>query len=86
VHEFYLICDNIESFVAALKKHDIQCGPLHHQGWGVLTHVLLPGGGKLGVYEPRHARPKPMKAKSSSPRKSASRTTRKKVVKKKRKR
>lgn len=31
-------------------------------GWGVLTQVTLPGGGKLGVYEPRHARPKPMSA------------------------
>jgi hypothetical protein len=24
----------------------------------MLTHITLPGGGKLGVYQPRHARPK----------------------------
>ena len=24
---------------------------------GLLTHVVLPGGGKLGVYQPRHPRP-----------------------------
>lgn len=24
---------------------------------GLLTRVTLPGGGRLGVYEPRHARP-----------------------------
>jgi hypothetical protein len=28
---------------------------------GVLTQLTLPGGGKLGVYQPRHARPEPMK-------------------------
>ena len=28
------------------------------KGWGVLTQLSLPGGGQLGIYEPRHARPK----------------------------
>jgi len=27
------------------------------RGWGLLTEATLPGGGKLGVYQPRHARP-----------------------------
>jgi hypothetical protein len=27
------------------------------QRWGLLTEVTLPGGGKLGVYQPRHERP-----------------------------
>jgi hypothetical protein len=26
-------------------------------GWGLLTQITLPGGGKLGIYQPRHARP-----------------------------
>jgi hypothetical protein len=26
----------------------------------MLTQLTLPGGGKLGVYQPRHARPQPM--------------------------
>jgi hypothetical protein len=30
-------------------------------GWGVLTKLTLPGGGELGVYQPRHARPESMK-------------------------
>jgi hypothetical protein len=33
---------------------------VQNAGWGLLTHVTLPGGGKLGVYQPRHARPEPM--------------------------
>ncbi len=60
VHEFYLMCDDVEVFVAEMTSRDIVCGPVHNQGWGMLTHVVLPGGGKLGVYQPRHARPAPM--------------------------
>ena len=58
VHEFYLMCADIEGFVAEMKKHRISCLPVQDQGWGLLTKLTLPGGGQLGVYQPRHARPK----------------------------
>ena len=57
LHEFYLMCDDVEAFVAEMKRHRIVCGPVQDQGWGLLTLLQLPGGGKLGVYQPRHARP-----------------------------
>ena len=60
VHEFYLMCDDVEALVAEMKKSDIACEPVQDQGWGLLTHLTLPGGGRLGIYQPRHARPKPM--------------------------
>jgi hypothetical protein len=56
-HELYLMCDDIEAFVRKMKTHGIACGPVQSQGWGTLTLVTLPGGGSLGVYQPRHARP-----------------------------
>jgi len=59
VHELYLMCDDIEAFIADMKKRGLACGPVQGQPWGLLTEVTLPGGGKLGVYQPRHARPKP---------------------------
>jgi len=62
VHEFYLMCDDVEALIAEMKKHKIVCSPVHNQGWGLLTQVTLPGGGKLGVYQPRHARPEAMMA------------------------
>jgi hypothetical protein len=61
VHEFYLMCDDVDAFVASLKKHDVPHEAVQNQGWGLLTHLTLPGGGRLGVYQARHARPKPMK-------------------------
>ncbi len=57
VHELYLMCDDIEALTADMKKHGIACSEVHAQAWGLLTQVTLPGGGKLGIYQPRHARP-----------------------------
>ncbi|MEP7144826.1 MAG: extradiol dioxygenase [Ferruginibacter sp.] len=60
VHEFYLMCEDIELFTREMMKSNIVCSAVQDQGWGLLTQLTLPGGGKLGVYQPRHARPKPM--------------------------
>jgi hypothetical protein len=56
-HELYLLCDDIAAFVAAMGGRNIACGPVTDQRWGLLTEIVLPGGGKLGVYQPRHPRP-----------------------------
>ena len=60
VHEFYLMCDDLNAFIAELERHGIAFDPVQDQGYGILTKLTLPGGGKLGVYQPRHARPEPM--------------------------
>lgn len=57
IHEFFLMCDDVDRFIAEMKKHDIACDDVQEPGWGRLTHVTLPGGGKLGVYQPLHERP-----------------------------
>jgi hypothetical protein len=57
VHEFYLMTDDVAGFVAEMKRRKVVCEPLQDQRWGILTHVTLPSGGRLGVYQPRHARP-----------------------------
>jgi hypothetical protein len=57
VHEFYLMCDDVEGVVRDLKKKEVSCDPITDQGWGLLTRIRLPGGGTLGLYQPRHPRP-----------------------------
>ena len=57
VHELYLMTDDIRAFVADMKKRDVVCSEPNDQSWGILSKMTLPGGGKLGVYQPRHARP-----------------------------
>jgi len=70
-HELYLMCDDIEAFVAAMKARHIMCAPVSNQGWGLLTEVTLPGGGTIGVYQPRHARPAVMSSATPRRRKAA---------------
>jgi hypothetical protein len=84
VHEFYLMCDDAEAFVADMEKRNVPCAPAQNLGWGILTQVTLPGGGKLGVYQPLHARPKAKgpagKAKNTAA-KARKKTTKKKAKK-----
>jgi hypothetical protein len=72
-HVLYLMCDDIEATVAAMARHGIACAPVKNEGWGLLTQLTLPGGGKLGVYEPRHARPKAMRV--AGPKRAVSRAS-----------
>jgi len=54
-HELYLMCDDITATVAELKDKGVEfTEPVTDQGWGLLTAFALPGGGTLGLYEPRH--------------------------------
>ena len=57
-HELYLMCDDIHALIADMASHGVPTSPLEQQRWGLLTRVTLPGGGKLGIYQPRHARPR----------------------------
>jgi hypothetical protein len=59
-HELYLMCADVEALIGDLKSHNVICSPAQDEGWGLLTRVTLPGGGKIGVYQPRHARPAAM--------------------------
>lgn len=56
-HTLYLMCDDVEAEIARLQKAGVACDPVLDHGWGLLTQIRLPGGGKIGLYQPRHARP-----------------------------
>ena len=53
-HEMYFMCDDINAQIAALKKKGVQVGEISEQRWGTLTTISLPGGGVIGLYEPKH--------------------------------
>jgi len=56
-HQLYLMCDDADRFVAAMREKGVEPQPISEEDWGRSTGVTLPGGGNLGVYEARHARP-----------------------------
>src|SRR2546425_6818132 len=57
VHELYLMCDDVQALVAEMTKKNVKCSPIDEQRWGSITRLTLPGGGKLGIYQPKHASP-----------------------------
>jgi catechol 2,3-dioxygenase-like lactoylglutathione lyase family enzyme len=57
-HELYLMCDDIDATVRELRARGAELArPVSDEGFGLLTAVKLPGGGELGLYEPRHPSP-----------------------------
>jgi hypothetical protein len=48
------MCDDVDAETARLAGAGIACGPVSDEGWGRLTSIRLPGGGSLGLYQPRH--------------------------------
>jgi catechol 2,3-dioxygenase-like lactoylglutathione lyase family enzyme len=57
-YELYLMCDNIEATVRELEAKGVEfSGGVTQQRWGLITTIILPGGGRLGLYEPLHASP-----------------------------
>jgi len=57
-HELYLMCDDIEATMAELTAKGVEfVQPVVDERWGLVTRLLVPGGGALALYEPRHPRP-----------------------------
>ena len=56
-HELYLMCDDVRSEMAALRARGVACSDVLEERWGSITKVRLPGGGEIGLYQPKHPRP-----------------------------
>ncbi len=56
-HELYLMCDSIDATVTHIRAKGFECSDPFEASWGRATAVTMPGGGRLGIYESRHARP-----------------------------
>jgi catechol 2,3-dioxygenase-like lactoylglutathione lyase family enzyme len=53
-HELYFMCDNLKSEMAALAKRGVKCSAVQEERWGSITKLRLPGGGEIGLYQPKH--------------------------------
>jgi hypothetical protein len=84
VHELYLMCDDVQDLIADMTRRGIPTTPVHEERWGLLTRITLPSGGKLGIYQPKHASPlTPTKAKPTARKTGAKKTGAKKTAAKK---
>jgi catechol 2,3-dioxygenase-like lactoylglutathione lyase family enzyme len=56
-HELFFMCDDIAATLRELKKKNVPVSDVSEQRWGSLATLTLPGGGKVGIYQPKHPRP-----------------------------
>jgi catechol 2,3-dioxygenase-like lactoylglutathione lyase family enzyme len=54
-HELYLMCRDLSAEMAVLQAKGVRCSEVHKERWGSITRIDLPGGGRIGLYQPAHA-------------------------------
>jgi catechol 2,3-dioxygenase-like lactoylglutathione lyase family enzyme len=53
-HELYFLCDDLKAEMATLAKKGVTCSAVLEERWGSITKMQLPGGGEIGLYQPKH--------------------------------
>lgn len=53
-HELFFMCDDLKAEMAALTKKGIKLSRVEEARWGSITKMQLPGGGSIGLYQPKH--------------------------------
>jgi catechol 2,3-dioxygenase-like lactoylglutathione lyase family enzyme len=53
-HELYLMCHDLPAEMAALADKGVRFSAVQEARWGSITRLLLPGGGQVGLYQPKH--------------------------------
>src|SRR5579859_4114138 len=53
-HELYLMCDDLKATLKELAAKGVKCDAVTEARWGSITSIHLPGGGTLGLYQPKH--------------------------------
>jgi catechol 2,3-dioxygenase-like lactoylglutathione lyase family enzyme len=54
VHELYFMCEDLKAEMATLAEKGVRCSDVQEARWGSITKIQLPGGGKVGLYQPKH--------------------------------
>ena len=53
-HELYFMCDDLKAEISALGTKGVRCSEVQEARWGSITKIRLPGGGVVGLYQPKH--------------------------------
>ncbi|MFL5541311.1 MAG: VOC family protein [Longimicrobiaceae bacterium] len=52
--ELYLMCDDLRATIDELAAKGVRCTDVQEERWGIRTTLVLPSGGELGLYQPKH--------------------------------
>jgi catechol 2,3-dioxygenase-like lactoylglutathione lyase family enzyme len=53
-HELYFMCGDLKAEISALGDKGVRCSDVQEARWGSIVKVRLPGGGEVGLYQPKH--------------------------------
>lgn len=53
-HELYFLCEALKTEMASLANKGVKCSAVEETRWGSITKIRLPGGGEIGLYQPKH--------------------------------
>ena len=53
-HELYFVCEDLKAEMASLANKGVKCSEVQEPRWGSITKMRLPGGGEVGLYQPKH--------------------------------
>ena len=53
-HELYFMCDDLKADIEALSGKGFRCSDVQEARWGSIAKIRLPGGGEVGLYQPKH--------------------------------
>ena len=48
------MCDGLKAEMDSLAKKGVDCSEVQEARWGSITKIRLPGGGEVGLYQPKH--------------------------------
>ncbi len=63
--DLYFLCADLPAVLARLAARSVDASPITEARWGSLVEVTLPGGGRVGIYQPKHPLAPGMPALSS---------------------
>ena len=52
--DLYFMCDDLTAEMQSLAARGVILTDVNEERWGSVTKIRLPGGGELGLYQPRH--------------------------------
>jgi catechol 2,3-dioxygenase-like lactoylglutathione lyase family enzyme len=55
--ELYFMCDDLRAEIRTLEAKGVRCSEVEEPRWGSVTRIQLPGGGEVGLYQPKHPSP-----------------------------
>jgi len=52
--ELYFMCEDLKAEISAIEEKGVRCSEVQEAQWGSITRIRLPGGGEIGLYQPKH--------------------------------